>query len=371
MKNLKLTQALLDQNRYYIMKKNLLGKTGIEVTEVGFGVLPVGPHQQNLSPEEGGAVLAYALKRGINFIDTAQYYYTYPHIRYALDSFYKNPAAAAAAGDGRDAAASGAVRGAVSGAKASHVLSAAAASERPVICSKSLVSTYKGMEEAVIEAIEAFGYCDIFLLHEVRSGDFETRQGAWEFLKDAKAEGLIRAIGISTHHVDVVRELSDIEECDVIFPLINYQALGVRNGDGPGTREDMEAAIRQASSNGKGIFTMKTFGGGPLVSDYNKCLDYNRGIEGSASTMIGLASKSDVDDLFDYLDGKYIRPDVSKKIMHIEKGSCEGCGACIRRCASGAISFSKEDGLAEIDHSKCMTCGYCVGACPVRAIILY
>lgn len=321
------------------MKKNLLGKTGIEVTEVGFGVLPVGPHQQNLSPEEGGAVLAYALKRGINFIDTAQYYYTYPHIKYALDNFNRGPAAAAG--------------------------------ERPVICSKSLVSTYKGMEEAVIEAIEAFGYCDIFLLHEVRSGDFETRQGAWEFLKDAKAEGLIRAIGISTHHVDVVRELSDIEECDVIFPLINYQALGVRNGDGPGTREDMEAAIRQASSNGKGIFTMKAFGGGPLVSDYNKCLDYNRGIEGSASTMIGLASKSDVDDLFDYLDGKYIRPDVSKKIMHIEKGSCEGCGACIRRCASGAISFSKEDGLAEIDHSKCMTCGYCVGACPVRAIILY
>lgn len=320
------------------MKKNLLGKTGIEVTEVGFGVLPVGPHQYDLSPEEGGAVLAYALKRGINFIDTAQYYYTYPHIRYALDSFYK---------------------------------SQAAASERPVICSKSLVSTYKGMEEAVIEAIEAFGYCDIFLLHEVRSGDFERRQGAWEFLKDAKAEGLIRAIGISTHHVDVVRELSDIEECDVIFPLINYQALGVRNGDGPGTREDMEEAIRKASMNGKGVFTMKAFGGGPLVSNYNKCLDYNRGIEGSASTMIGLASKSDVDDLFSYLDGKYIRPDISRKIMHIEKGSCEGCGACIRRCASGAISFSKEDGLAEIDHSKCMTCGYCVGACPVRAIILY
>ena len=311
------------------MKKFLLGKTNIEVSEIGFGVLPIGPHQRDLSVAEGAEILSYALDKGINFLDTAQYYLTYPHIKEALKG------------------------------------------RRPIICSKSLAEDYLGMKTAVEEAINSFGYVDIFLLHEVRTEDFEKRQSAWKYLKEAKEKGLVKAIGVSTHHVDVVFKFAEVEECDIIFPLINYQALGVRNGDGPGTREDMEAAIKQASLNGKGIFTMKAFGGGPLVSDYNKCLDYNRSIDGSSSTMIGLASKSDIDDLFEYLDGKSIRPDLSQKIMHIEKGSCLGCGACISRCANGAISFSKVDGLAEIDYSKCMTCGYCVGACPVRAIILY
>ena len=313
------------------MKKNILGKTGIEVTQVGFGVLPMGPHQRNLSTEEGARILTYALERGINFIDTAQYYLTYPHIKEALSGF-----------DGH-----------------------------PIISSKSLAHGYEEMEAAVSEAIDALGYVDIFLLHEVRPGDFALRKGAWDYLIEAKAKGIIRAIGVSTHHVDVVREVALVPECDVIFPLINYAGLGIRNGDEPGTREDMEGAISLANANGKGIFTMKTFGGGPLVAEYAQCLEYSLGLEDSSSTMIGFASTKDVDDLFDFLEGKIPSIDTSEKVMHIERGSCEGCGSCIERCANEAISFSREDGLAEIDPDKCMTCGYCVPVCPVRAIILY
>ena len=66
------------------MKKNFLGNTGIEVSEVGFGVLPIGPSQLALPVETGAAILRYALEQGINFLDTAQYYRTYPYIRHAL-----------------------------------------------------------------------------------------------------------------------------------------------------------------------------------------------------------------------------------------------------------------------------------------------
>ena len=34
------------------MKKNILGNTGIEVTELCFGALPMGPIQKGLSVEE-------------------------------------------------------------------------------------------------------------------------------------------------------------------------------------------------------------------------------------------------------------------------------------------------------------------------------
>jgi aryl-alcohol dehydrogenase-like predicted oxidoreductase len=59
-------------------KKNYLGNTGLLVTEAGFGVLTVGKTQLNLTVDEGAAVLRYALERGINFLDTAEYYETYP-----------------------------------------------------------------------------------------------------------------------------------------------------------------------------------------------------------------------------------------------------------------------------------------------------
>lgn len=318
------------------MKKNLLGQTGLEVSQIGFGVLPIGPHQRNLSPEEGGKILSYAINRGINFIDTAQYYLTYPHIAQALKS----------------------------------------CKERPIICTKSLCSDYQGMKDALKEVLETLDLdcVDIFLLHEVRPGDFLSRRGAWDYLLQAKKEGLVKAIGISTHHVDVVEELAKVPQCDVIFPLINYAGLGIRKGMNPGTVEEMENAIEKASDAGKGIFTMKTFGGGPLIKDYVKCLNYSLNVKGASSAMIGFASIKDVDDIFDYLDGKlkedYL-PQIKEKKMRIEKGSCEGCGACICRCGNGAIHFSRVDGLAEIDQAKCLTCGYCAPACPVRALIMY
>ncbi len=53
------------------MKKHSLGKTGIKVTELCFGALPIGPLQLNISVEKGAKLIRAALERGINFIDTA------------------------------------------------------------------------------------------------------------------------------------------------------------------------------------------------------------------------------------------------------------------------------------------------------------
>lgn len=42
------------------------------------------PLQQNMPPEEGARLLVYAYERGVRFLDTADLYETYPHIRLAL-----------------------------------------------------------------------------------------------------------------------------------------------------------------------------------------------------------------------------------------------------------------------------------------------
>ena len=55
-----------------------------KVSRLCFGGLTIGPLQKNLSIKDGSAVLCYAIERGINFVDTAQYYQTYAYIREAM-----------------------------------------------------------------------------------------------------------------------------------------------------------------------------------------------------------------------------------------------------------------------------------------------
>ena len=324
------------------MKYNRLGNTDLFVSPVAFGVLTVGNTQMNLPIEEGAELIKYALSKGINFFDTAQYYETYPYLKEGLkdiDMSSANP-------------------------------------DRPVICTKSLGRSYSEMEYAIHEAQRELGIdvIDIFLLHEIRqSPDWEIRSGAWRCLIDYKEKGVIKAIGISTHHVEVAEMMAEVEECDVVFPLINFASLGIRKEDGAGTCEEMAAAIAKCSAAGKGVFAMKAFGGGNLTGQYVKALDYVSSVPGIDSIMVGIGKTSDIDALVDYAEGRLpedYQPDISHKKIHVDQGDCEGCGACIARCPNKAI-FRNRDGLAEVDHSICLTCGYCAPVCPVRAIIMW
>jgi aryl-alcohol dehydrogenase-like predicted oxidoreductase/ferredoxin-like protein FixX len=318
------------------MELRELGKTGIKVTPIGMGVLTVGRNQLNLSIEEGALVVEHALKSGINFLDTAQYYETYPYIREVLN--------------GTDF--------------------------RPVIASKSLDSTYEDMKYAVDECLRELNlaYIDIFLLHEVREApDFTNRSGAWKYLKEAKEKGLVKAIGISTHYVDVAEMAANLDDLDVLFPLVNFKSLGIRDGANQGQKEDMARAIASASENGKGVFAMKVFGGGVLIGEYMEAMDYVNSLTGIDSMMIGFGTKDDVDRAIAYAEGrlpKGFQPDISHKRIQIDKGDCESCGSCIPVCPNKAISFD-ENGIAEVNHDVCITCGYCAPACPVRAIIMF
>ena len=402
-----------------ISDKVQLGKTGVRVSPVGCGVLPMGPGQLALPVEEGAKLICYALSKGINFIDTAQYYKTYPYIRRALEILdSRSPEVCSACADANSVPADdassksdansvsnagaftdgsvGSIVGA-SGSVANTVPTADALTnnstcssvafddsaspvpcamfERPVISSKTLASDYESAYAAVHEECAALDvpYIDIFLLHEVRSGQFAMREGAWRALMATKAEGLVRAIGVSTHHVDVVEELTAVAECDVIFPLINYAGMGIRRGRSAASCADMAAAIAAARGAGKGIYAMKALGGGNLAAHYRQALDYVFGLDSIDSVMLGFGCRRDIDDIVRYLDGSMpddYTPDISAKRVRVNQEDCEGCGTCLSLCHSVAIAYNK-NGLAEIDQSKCITCGYCAQACPVRAIIMF
>ena len=383
----------------------MLGRTGLAVSCVGIGVLPMGPGQLDLPLDEGASVICDALRRGINFIDTAQYYRTYPYIRRALEVMRlvteENPrgadnlsaeenscgAVASVSSENLCGAASPAMRGKMDASTRDdseiefcpHVACDDRPHRsdmlRPVISSKSLASYYDDMMAAIEECRSALGLktIDIFLMHEVRTGQFAARAGAWQALQDARATGLVRAIGISTHHADVARAMADVAACDVIFALLNYRGMGIRCGQDAGTKEEMAAALTVCKAAGKGIYLMKALGGGNLTGDYQKALDYVFTQDFMDAVMLGFTNTSEIDDMMCYLSGTMessYNPDISRKKMYVNQEDCEGCGECLKICAAGAVHYNK-NGLVEIDQSKCLTCGYCAQGCPVRAIIMY
>lgn len=316
------------------MKHNQLGKTGIEVSELCYGALPAGPLQADLPLDFVADIIRYGLEQGITFIDTAQRYSTYPHIKRALEGY----------------------------------------PGRVVIASKSWAIGYDDMRQAVLEAREELGrdIIDIFHLHAARAtaAVFEERGGALRYLCEAKNEGLIRAVGISTHSVEAVRAAADRPEIDVIHPLINLLGLGILNG----TVDEMRAAIEYAAGKGKGIYLMKAIAGGHLADRYQEALDFSRGISGVAAVAVGMLSREEVAANIAHIEGRPLPDAVKAKIGRNTKklrvlDMCKACANCVKYCPNGAISLGEK--RVAVDTDKCLMCGYCVPHCPQFALRLY
>ena len=314
------------------MEYRFLGNTGLSVSEFCLGILPMGPLQSNIDAKEGGRIIRLALEHGINFLDTAQMYKTYPHIRTALDGY-----------DGQ-----------------------------VIINSKSVAASYEDMEKAVWEALRELGrdYIDIFLLHAAREKPevFVKRAGAWECLQEYKRQGYIRAIGISTHNVTTVEAASLLPEVDVIFPLINHKGLGILDGN----KETMLAAIARAAEAGKGLYAMKALAGGSLLSEFLQAMEFIRSIPQIASVSLGVTTEAELLMDLKVFNGEKLN---EQELATLKKNKqlvfmffCKGCGACAAGCVNGAIRLV--EGRPQVDTDKCVLCGYCTPRCPEFAIRL-
>ncbi|NPV72978.1 MAG: 4Fe-4S binding protein [Pelotomaculum sp.] len=308
------------------MQYRVLGRTGMRVSRLCFGALTIGPLQANLPVREGAGVIRRALEAGVNFIDTADLYGTYPHIREAIRGF------------GRDV----------------------------IIASKCYAYTYQGMREKVERALKELDrdYIDIFLLHEQES--ILTIKGHWEaveYLLEARKKGTVRAIGISTHHVKGVLDAAGVAELDVIHPLINIAGIGIRDGDAT----DMLKAVETAAGAGKGLYAMKALGGGNLLNRTEEAFEFIMSVPGLASVAVGMSTAGEVEYNTRLFSGQPVSESLKAKVrrrprrLHIEEW-CRGCGRCAERCRSGALSV--RNGRATVDRRLCTLCCYCGAACP-------
>lgn len=314
------------------MKKKLLGKTGFEVTQMCLGILPMGPAQRNIPIAEGSKIIRSAVEQGVNFLDTAEMYHTHDYIELALRGF----------------------QGEV------------------VIATKSGSTTYEAMQKSVEAARKELNRdcIDIFHIHAARADHkvFEERAGAIECLVDMKAKGYIKAIGISTHAVDVCQIAAGRPEFDVVFPIINKIGMGILQGD----LEAMIVAIKACYKAGKGLYAMKALAGGHLIGSLVDSINYVRAMEEFSSVAVGVVNEKELQmDLKIFNDQpipveELPSPEVNKRMIVL--GNCIGCGKCELVCPNMAIHVV--NGKAVIDDSKCLLCGYCRPGCPQFALRL-
>lgn len=307
------------------MQYNKLGNTEIIVSRLCFGTLTIGPLQKGLDIQAGAKLISLALEKGVNFMDTAEIYGCYPYIKEALRSF-----------------------------------------PEAVVASKSYAPTGQEMEKSLQNCLKALGrdYVDIFLLHEQES--VFTIRGHWEaveYLLKAREKGLVRAIGISTHYVAGVRAAAAIPEFDVIHPIINQAGIGIADG----SVDEMLDAISFAAMMGKGIYGMKCLGGGHLIPETDRAMDFILAVPQLAAVAVGMQSPEEIEYNVSKFSGACPDRELAEQLrrkpryLHVED-YCQGCGRCVERCSAGALAVV--DGRVQVNKELCRLCSYCASVCP-------
>ena len=311
------------------MEKRILGNTGIEVSRLGLGSLTMGALQKASSTETIKAVTRACFEKGINFVDGAELYNSYEVLKEMVKL-----------------------------------------NKDCVVASKSYAYDLPTAKKAFEEALRSIDrdYIDIFLMHEQESDlTIKGHHEALEYYLKMQKAGYVRSVGLSTHKVECVKATAKFSEIQVIHPLINHTGFGIFDG----TLIDMENAIKSASDRGVGIYSMKIFGGGNLLHDRKKAVDYVLSKDYIHSSMIGMQSIEEVDynvALFEGGDVSNINAKLENKKVYI-KDWCVRCSACVKACPQNAIELVNDKMV--ITEEKCLLCGYCGSACTELCIKMY
>lgn len=315
------------------MEYRFLGNTAILVSRLCFGTLTIGPLQANLSVGEGAQLIELALDQGVNFIDTAELYGTYPHIRQAI----------------------------------SH------RSQKPVVASKSYAHTRAEMKLSLQRALAGLDLpvIDIFLLHEQESQlTLDGHREALEYLLEAKQAGLVRAVGFSCHTVAALRAALSMPEIDVVHPLVNMNGVGIRDG----TVSEMLSVIASLSKNGVGVFAMKPLGGGHLIGKNKEALRFVQQQPHLDSVAAGMVSAEEIAFNCAIFSGQSVPMALAEKLRRTKRRLqvqqwCVGCGSCVAHCPQDALKV--RGGRAEAAEKDCVLCGYCGAHCPDFCLKIY
>lgn len=323
------------------MEYTNLGNTGLKVSRLGFGGIPI----QRITQEEATALIRKLPEYGINYIDTARgYTVSEEYLGIAMEGI-------------RD---------------------------KFVLATKSMARTREAMEKDIETSLKNLrtDHIDLYQVHNAPPAQMKIvtgEGGALEALLEAKAAGKIGHIGITAHEIGTFEMGLEMDWVETIMFPYNFVELQAAD------------LIRKCAEKGKGFICMKPLAGGaienaPLAMRFiasNKYITVN---------IPGMANEDELkQNVAAACDPAPLSEDDLKEVQNIRdtlgNQFCRRCNYC-QPCTMGInISFcftingyltryglkdwaiGRYKGMA-VEPNACIECGMCESRCPYHLPII-
>lgn len=318
------------------MEYRMLGKSGLRVSVIGFGGIPV----QRVNSEGAKEAIIKAEELGINFIDSAR--------GYSISENYIGEALV-----GRR--------------------------DKWIIATKSMARDKASMEKDLEISLSNFktDYIDLYQFHNIRTKEEYDKVlgpgGAYEALEEAKKEGKVNHIGITSHSLDMLRVAVESGKFETImypYNVVETQAYDL---------------FRRAHELNIGVIAMKPMAGGNLTNG-TTALKFIVENENITTAIPGMASIKEVEENAkvgnNFVPLTYEeREEVLKTAKELGTEFCRRCGYCAP-CTAGIDipsiivlkNYKEHYDLASWAESRyfatnkrakdCIECGECEKRCP-------
>jgi len=318
------------------LEKVRLGRTNIMVSRVAFGGIPI----QRVSEDFAVSVVKKCISLGINFIDTANAYTTSEQR----------------------------IGKAISGKR-----------NKLIIATKTLARTREEVEKHLKLSLDRLGtnYIDLYQFHNITDSDtlkaVLADNGPMAVATEAKKHGLIRHIGVTSHSLDMAKELvkSDCFET-IMFPFnfITYEAAN--------------ELLPLANEHDVGFIAMKPLEGGRLD---NISLAFKYLLQfPNVVTVVGIEKIQEIEEIAEILKQPLTfsaaeEAEVYKLRQELDRTFCRRCDYCQPCPQEIPISFVMDypslyrrlpperifvDFVADAMEkaAQCTECGECEERCP-------
>jgi predicted aldo/keto reductase-like oxidoreductase len=239
------------------MQRVTLGNTGIEVSYLAFGTGVSGWNYVSdltrLGKKQAVHLLRFAYDHGINFIDSADQYGTHGVTAELIKQV------------GR---------------------------ENVVVTTKSVAKSASDMRKDLDRFRKELGTdrLDIVLLHcMTRRNWTETHAGQMDVLSEAKAKGIVRAVGCSCHDFGAFQTAARSKWVEVNLCRINYDGVHMDN-----TPDKIIEVLEQMHAQGKGVYGMKVVGQGRLTDDPRRAIQFVMGLSCVDAMTVGMLSEWEI-----------------------------------------------------------------------------
>ena len=317
------------------MEYRILGKTGLKISRLGFGGIPI----QRIDAEGTKALMHQLKAAGVNYIDTARgYTVSEEYLGYALEGIR----------------------------------------EDFIIATKSMARTKEAMAADIEISLKNLrtDYIDLYQVHNATPEQLKqvvAPGGALEALMEAKAAGKIGHIGLTAHSLETFKLALDMDWVETfMFPynIVETQA---------------EKLIHACAEKNIGFVCMKPLAGG-AIEDATLALRYICANPDVTVVIPGMADPAELEqNTAAAADTSPLTPEEKAKFLEVRNALgtnfCRRCNYC-QPCSaginiSGAFLFDgylSRYGLADWARSRyatmdkkasdCIGCGACEDRCP-------